>query len=175
MSHKDIFTCDCKSDFAALTCCFVLFPCYFLWITVTSWNSSIYLFLAQQFPSSGFYCWGGGALLSYPAAQSYTTISIMRKWKKPQKEGSGTSVARSPARVVAHNLHSIVLQLERSSQSKNSKTAQADCCCFDFFFFFLRKRKHCGSGREWPLCGWKNNSHIGTRKNYSAAPVWARR
>lgn len=38
-----------------------------------------------------------GGLPSYSAAHPYKTMSIMRKWKKPQKEGSRTSVARASA------------------------------------------------------------------------------
>lgn len=122
---------------------------------------------ALAFPSFGFYCWGGVTFIfCCSSLQNHVYHEKVKETTKGRKQDVS-------CKIVCVNLHSIVLQLERSSQSKN--TVKLVYQIASLIFFFLRKRKKHGSGREWPLCGWKNNSHIGTRKNYSAAPVWARR
>lgn len=88
------------------------------------------------------------------------------EWKKPQKEGRGTLVLLHVWK------HTNWIQLFCSRKV----VAEAQTLGYGNAALIKKKdhnlRKYHGSGRKRPLCGWINNSHIGTRKNYSAVPVW---
>lgn len=89
---------------------------------------------ALAFPSFGFYCWGGVTFIfCCSSLQNHVYHEKVKETTKGRKQDVS-------CKIVCVNLHSIVLQLERSSQSKNTVKLVYQIASLIFFFFKKKKK-----------------------------------